>query len=204
MTEAIKKLKNTDVPVAVYYKSSGGFCAGFVRETDDEFALMEFISPSGHFDGYHCIRIEEILKMDAGTRYLNNLVKVYRHWGEPLPALKVSSKDVLESFTDAVARSKWLCTMEVGFETLEKISGYVTGRDWNIVKIQLVDENGRPDGYTQLDLEEIVYIGVQSEFEKYLEVLSSLGGGPDGGEEGEKRGGKKTADKHILSFPFGR
>ena len=70
MTEILKRLKGTGTPVAVYYKSSGGFCAGFVHEADDEFVLMEFISPAGRFDGFHCIRIEEILKVDAGTKYL--------------------------------------------------------------------------------------------------------------------------------------
>lgn len=205
MTEMLKRLRDKKVPVAIYYKSVGGFCAGFVRETDDEFALLELISPSGRFDGYLCIRIEEILKLDAGTAYLNNLVKVYRHYGEePLP-IKVSSRDVLREFTDVVIKNKWMCTMEIGFETLDKISGYAVGRDWNILEMRLLDEDGKADGYTRLDLEEIVYLGVDSEYEKYLALLSGLNGGvsPDGGEDGGKRG-KKTGDKHILSFPFGK
>ena len=205
MTEILKRLKGTGTPVAVYYKSSGGFCAGFVHEADDEFVLMEFISPAGRFDGVHCIRIEEILKVDAGTKYLFNLVKVYRHYGEEIPALKVSPKNVLENFIDFVIKSKRLCTMEIGFETLDKISGYAVGRDWNILEMRLLDEDGKADGYTRLDLEEIVYLGVDSEYEKYLALLSGLNGGvsPDGGEDGGKRG-KKTGDKHILSFPFGK
>ena len=205
MTEMLKRLRDKKVPVAIYYKSVGGFCAGFVRETDDEFALLELISPSGRFDGYLCIRIEEILKLDAGTAYLNNLVKVYRHYGEePLP-IKVSSRDVLREFTDVVIKNKWMCTMEIGFETLDKISGYAVGRDWNILEMRLLDEDGKADGYTRLDLEEIVYLGVDSEYEKYLALLSGLNGGvsPDGGEDGGKRG-KKTGDKHIVSFPFGK
>ena len=143
MTEILKRLKGTGTPVAVYYKSSGGFCAGFVHEADDEFVLMEFISPAGRFDGFHCIRIEEILKVDAGTKYLFNLVKVYRHYGEEIPALKVSPKNVLENFIDFVIKSKRLCTMEIGFETLDKISGYAVGRDWNILEMRLLDEDGK-------------------------------------------------------------
>ena len=149
MTEMLKRLRDKKVPVAIYYKSVGGFCAGFVRETDDEFALLELISPSGRFDGYLCIRIEEILKLDAGTAYLNNLVKVYRHYGEePLP-IKVSSRDVLREFTDVVIKNKWMCTMEIGFETLDKINGFVVGREWELVEMRLVSENGEDDGYTK-------------------------------------------------------
>ena len=112
---------------------------------------------------------------------------------------------MLENFIDFVIKSKRLCTMEIGFETLDKISGYAVGRDWNILEMRLLDEDGKADGYTELDLEEIVYLGVDSEYEKYLALLSGLNGGvsPDGGEDGGKRG-KKTGDKHILSFPFGK
>lgn len=204
MTEVLKSLKGTGTPVAVYYKSSGGFCAGFVYEVDSEFVLLELLSPVGKFDGYHCIRIEEILKVDIGTGYLFNLVKVYRYYGEENSSLKISPKNVLEGFIDFIVKSKRLCTMEVGFETLDKISGYAVGRDWNILKIKLLDENGREDGYTEFDLEEIVYLGVDSEYEKYLKLLSSLNGeDPDNGEDNGKRV-KKTGDKHILSFPFGK
>lgn len=203
MTEILKRLKGTGTPVAVYYKSSGGFCAGFVHEADDEFVLMEFISPAGRFDGFHCIRIEEILKVDAGTKYLFNLVKVYRHYGEEIPALKVSPKNVLENFIDFVIKSKRLCTMEIGFETLDKINGFVVGREWELVEMRLVSENGEDDGYTTFDLEEVVCFGVRSEYEKYLDTLYGLNGGAEG-ENGGQEKGKKSGDKHILSFPFGK
>lgn len=189
MTEMLKRLRDKKVPVAIYYKSVGGFCAGFVRETDDEFALLELISPSGRFDGYLCIRIEEILKLDAGTAYLNNLVKVYRHYGEePLP-IKVSSRDVLREFTDVVIKNKWMCTMEIGFETLDKINGFVVGREWELVEMRLVSENGEDDGYTTFDLEEVVCFGVRSEYEKYLDTLYGLNGGAEG-ENGRQEKGK--------------
>ena len=41
MTDILKKMKETKTPVALYYKSSGSFYAGFVRETDGEFALRK-------------------------------------------------------------------------------------------------------------------------------------------------------------------
>ncbi len=201
MTDIFRRLRGTATPVAVYYKTSGGFCTGFVREADDEFVAMELISPVGRFDGYHCIRLEEVLKMDAGTEYLANLVKVYRHYNEALPPLKLSPKEVLTSFLDFLSRGKRLCTMEVGFDSIEKISGYVVGRDWDIVQIRLLDESGRPNGYTEIDTDAIVYAGTASEYENYLELLASLSGGETPGK-GEKK--KGAEDKNILSFPFGK
>jgi len=190
---------------AVYYKGTGAFCAGFIRESDDEFVLMELISPSGRSDGLQCIRIEEILKIDVGSEYLTNLVKVYRYYGEKISVPGHLSKKVLEGFADYVIKSKKLCSMEIGFETLEKISGYVTERDWDVLNIRLLNENGADDGFTSLALEEIVCFGVDSEYEKYLHILEKFNRGetPDGGGRGETKE-KNPDDKTVLSFPFGK
>ena len=200
MTELFRRLRGSGTPVAVYYKTTGGFCTGFVREADDEFLAMEFISPVGKFDGYHCIRQEEILKMDAGTQYLSNLARVYRHYGEALPPFKISSKNVLESFIDSLARNRRLCTMEIGFDSIEKISGYVAGRDWNIVQIRLMDVFFNDTATTEIYTEAIVCIDTESEYERYLEVLSSL----EGGEPDKGRKKKDGEGENVISFPFGK
>lgn len=201
MSELLKKLKKSNAPVAVYYKTGGAFCAGYVKETDGEFVLMQFISPNGRFDGWHCIRIEEILKIDFGSAYLFNLEKVYRHYGDSPAEIKISSKSVLQSFIDLAVKNKWLCTLEIGFETIEKISGYIRSRDWNNVEMQLLNENGEADGFTAFDLEEVVYIGVLSEYETYLKVLSSLG---DHDSPAPTRSADEKSGESVLSFPSGK
>lgn len=200
MSELLKKLKKANAPVAVYYKAGGAFCAGYVKETDDEFVFMQFLSPGGRFDGWHCIRIEEILKIDFGSAYLFNLEKVYRYYGDDPAEVKISSKSVLQSFIDLAVKHKWLCTFEIGFETIEKISGYIRSRDWNSVEVQLLDENGAPDGFTAFDLEEVVYVGTQSEYETYLKVLSSI----QEGKTPPERPTSKQKGEDVLSFPSGK
>ena len=48
--------------------------------------------------------------------------------------------------------------------------------------------------------EEIVYIGAESEFEKYLKTLVEL----NGNETTPSGKGEKRKDEEILSFPFGK
>lgn len=202
MSELWKRVKSLSSLVAVYYKTGGSFCVGYVEGADDEFLCLQFLSPSGRFDGFHCIRIEEILKMDVGSRYLSDLERVNRHYGEETPSFKVNPKKVLASFLDVAMKNKRLCTFEIGFETLEKISGYVVGRDWNTVEIRLIDEFGREDGYTSFDNEAIVYVGMESEYEKYLETLAFLN---ESGEVAPQKTEKQKKDEEeILSFPFGK
>lgn len=200
MSEIWKRVKNIPSVVAVYYKTGGSFCAGYIEGADDEFVCMRFLSPSGKFDGWHCIRIEEILKMDVGSRYLSDLERVNRHYEEEIPPIKINPKKILSSFLDIAERKKWLCTLEIGFETIEKISGYITGRDMYSVEMKLLNEHGEEDGYTSFDVEEIVYIGAESEFEKYLKTLVELNGNETtpSGKDGKRK------DEEILSFPFGK
>ncbi|MBQ8885489.1 MAG: hypothetical protein IJY62_03885 [Clostridia bacterium] len=205
MSELIKKFKGSDLPVAVYYKTGGAFCAGFIREADDEFICMEFLSPSGRHDGWHCIRLEEILKMDFSTAYLKDLARVYRYYNEKVVAPKISPKNVLTSFIDVAIKQKWLCTMEVGFESLQKISGYPVARDWNTIEMKLIDESGEDDGYTSFELEEIVYVGAQSELEQYLLLLRELNKTDSVEPKRNKEKAKKNEnDSTVLSFPHGK
>ena len=224
MSEILKKVKGSGLPVAVYYKTGGAFCAGFVKEADDEFVCMQFLSPSGRHDGWHCIRIEEILKIDFGSAYLFDLNRVYNYYDEKIVEPKISRNNVLASFIDVAIKQKWLCTLEIGFESLQKISGYPVARDWNTVEMRLIDESGKDDGYTSFDVDEIVYVGAQSELEEYLTLLRKLN------EEEEKARRLKVSDKksgetqkkdkkeaqteddknekkdekNVLSFPFGK
>lgn len=215
MTDLLKRMKETHTAVAIYYKSVGSMYTGFVNETDEEFALLDLISPSGRFDGYTLIRTEEILKLDAGTNYLNNLVKVYRYYGERPTELRCSARDVFSSFLETVIKNKWLCTMEIGFETLEKISGFILDREWDFIDVLLLDESGARAGFTRFDVEDVVGITVGSEYEKFLGVLYSLSEGKDGGDddkrrrtkekESKKKDGKTDdADRNVLSFPAGK
>ena len=198
MPELLKKLKKANAPVAVHYKAGGTFCVGYVKETDDEFVCMQFLSSSGKFDGWHCIRIEEIHKIDFGSAYLFNVEKVYRYYNETPTELKISAKNVLQSFIDLAVKHKWLCTLEIGFETIDTISGYIRSRDWNSIEVQLINENGEEDGFTAFDLEEVVYVGAGSEYEEYLKVLSSLNGKT---EPPKKQPKKNTDGEGVLSFP---
>lgn len=88
--------------------------------------------------------------------------------------------------------------MEIGFDSIEKISGYVAGRDWNIVQIRLMDENGKPDGYTEIDTEAIVCIDTESEYERYLEaacIPRRRGAG-----QGQEEKGRGRGKRHFFSF----
>lgn len=174
MADFFKKVKKTNAPVAISGKEEGAFFTGFVREADEEFVLLEAVSPSGRSDGWACIRIEEVARADVATEYLNMLAKVYVRYGELPAALKISARDVLGSFIDQAIKNKWLCTVELGFETLDKVTGYFVDRNFDTVEMNLMGANGKKDGYTSFDFEEIVFITAAGEREKYLETVIEI------------------------------
>lgn len=199
MSDFFKRVKKAGVPVALAGKEEGSFFTGFIREADEEFVLLEAVSAAGRPDGWLCIRNEEISRADAATEYLEMMAKVFLRNGEKNVPIKVVSRDVLGSFIDQAIKNKWLCTVEVGFESLDKLTGYFVDRDFDRVEMHLMGGNGKRDGFTTFDFEEIVLITAAGEREKYLEkvieILREERAGDDADEifsAEEKRSAKKS------------
>lgn len=222
MSDFFKKVTKSGLPVALKGKDEGAFFAGFVENADEEFLFMQAVSPSGHFDGWACVRIEEIARADVATEYLVMLARVFEYYGEEFREPKISARDVLASFIDQAIKNKWLCTAEVGFETLDKLTGYFVEKDFDTVQMSLVNANGKRDGFTSFDFEEIVFITAQGEREKYLEtvmemlasgtesVYDGLRGGAAGrekpskkknGQDGVRQDDKSNENGRVITFP---
>ena len=222
MSDFFKKVTKSWLPVALTGKDEGAFFAGFVENADEEFLFMQAVSPSGHFDGWACVRIEEIARADVATEYLVMLARVFEYYGEEFREPKISARDVLASFIDQAIKNKWLCTAEVGFETLDKLTGYFVEKDFDTVQMSLVNANGKRDGFTSFDFEEIVFITAQGEREKYLEtvmemlasgtesVYDGLRGGAAGrekpskkknGQDGVRQDDKPDENGRVITFP---
>ncbi len=227
MSDFFKKVTKSGLPVALTGKDEGAFFAGFVENADEEFLFLQAVSPSGHFDGWACVRIEEIARADVATDYLIMLARVFEYYGEEVREPKISARDVLSSFIDQAIKNKWLCTAEVGFETLDKLTGYFVEKDFDTVQMSLVNASGKRDGFTTFDFEEIVFITAQGEREKYLEtvmemlssgtksVYDGLRGGiggaggkaklaknKDAGEQKADKKGEKSDDSgRVITFP---
>ena len=227
MSDIFARIKKSGAPVAITGKDEGAFFTGYVEEADEEFVFLHALSPSAHFDGFACIRIEEIARADVATEYLTMLAKVNRFYGEQFAVPKVSPRDVLGSFIDQAIKNKWLCTLELGFETLDKLTGYFVDRDFDTVQMNLVGGSGKPDGFTTFDFEEIVYITAGGEREAYLETVMLVllaeekeknaskrgavekkdkqSGGSAGTSAknagGEKKGDKRAKSGRVITFP---
>ena len=223
MADFFKKVTKSGLPVALTGKDEGAFFAGFVENADEEFLFMQTLSPSGHFDGWACVRIEEIARADVATEYLVMLARVFEYYGEDFREPKISARDVLSSFIDQAIKNKWLCTAEVGFETLDKLTGYFVEKDFDTVQMSLVNASGKRDGFTSFDFEEIVYITAQGEREKYMETMMEMlaaespADGSRGGVSGmsgkakpkketerdktDHSGSKKEESGRVITFP---
>lgn len=223
MADFFKKVTKSGLPVALTGKDEGAFFAGFVENADEEFLFMQTLSPSGHFDGWACVRIEEIARADVATEYLVMLARVFEYYGEDFREPKISARDVLSSFIDQAIKNKWLCTAEVGFETLDKLTGYFVEKDFDTVQMSLVNASGKRDGFTSFDFEEIVYITAQGEREKYMETVMEMlaaespADGSRGGVSGmsgkakqkketerektDQSGSKKEESGRVITFP---
>lgn len=201
MSDIFSKIRKTKAPVAITGKDEGAFFTGFVEEADEEFIFLRALSPSGHFDGFACIRIEEIARADVATEYLNMLARVHEYYGERTNVPKISSRDILGSFIDYAIKNKFLCTVELGFETLDKLTGFFVDRDFDTVQMSLVGGNGKADGFTSFDFEEIVFITLLGEREAYLQTVMRLLLDEYEAKNGEKRGATAKKGSKNVGVP---
>ena len=204
----LKVFKDTNTAVGLYYSSDGILFTGFIKEADDEFVCMEVFARYGRFDGYHCLRDEEVLKMDFNAAYLNDLEAVYKSNKEEIPSIKLNARTVVDSLLQWLIDKKCLCTVEFGFEELHRASGYILSNDWNGIRMQVIDARGRDNGYTAFGIEDVVYIGVKSQFENYLEKLRSIRAqtNPEPPKRKREKEQKESSIdvNNVLSFPKGK
>lgn len=203
MSDIFSKIRKTKAPVAITGKDEGAFFTGFVEEADEEFIFLRALSPSGRFDGFACIRIEEIARADVATEYLTMLARVHEYYGEKTVVPKISPRDILGSFIDFAIKNRFLCTVELGFETLDKLTGFFVDRDFDTVQMSLVGGNGKADGFTSFDFEEIVFITALGEREAYLETVMRLLLDEYEAKNGEKRGATAKKDLKNVGVPEG-
>lgn len=201
MTDLFTKIRKSKAPVAITGKDEGAFFTGFVEEADEEFIFLRALSPSGRFDGYACIRIEEIARADVATEYLNMLARVHEYYGEKIVVPKISPRDILGSFIDYAIKNKFLCTVELGFETLDKLTGFFVDRDFETVQMSLVGGNGKADGFTSFDFEELVFITALGEREAYLETVMRLLIDEYEAKKSEKRGSTAKRETNRVGEP---
>ena len=173
MISVLKKIKEERTLAEFHPKrdDDGKFNVGFCLDYDDEYYLVESISPKGRWDGYACYLVDEIDAIAVDTIYLNNIKKLMQHKRSYHREFPITDKTVLAEMFDYIMQNKKICTIMTSEGAY--ISGIITEVLNNVVVIDSMDGDGYKDGVWYIKKDNIVVISVDSEAEVKLEVISN-------------------------------
>ena len=172
MLKVLKKLKEEQTLAEIYDVHSPESCTvGYVVDYDDDFYIIESVTPDGRYDGFQCRVTDDIIKIQCGTSYvdaLEKLMPIYNFFRKEMP---LDGKTVLQQVFDYVGKLKKICTVVVGGGDCY-LCGYISDVSEGLITVEKRNTRGAADGIGIVRVEDIDLISVDSEDEIKLEILS--------------------------------
>lgn len=172
MINVLKKIK-TEKTLCEIYSSNGGsdtFTVGFVYDCDDDFYILECVSPDGRWDGFQCRLTEDITMIRRDTPCIKALKKLMPFYNFYHKEIDADGKNALETILQYIRKNKKICRIETYRDG--GMSGTVSDASENVVTVSLINGGGTPVGEGYVLKEDIDFISVDSENELRLEILS--------------------------------
>ena len=166
----ILKAKNTLCEIYDDINDNESYYLGYILAYDENTVLIESVSTNGTHDGYYCLLIEDIFEIRKDTNYIKNCLKLMGHNAFKRKKLSLDDKDVLNAFLQHIKTGKLLCSIEL--LNSADLSGYIETVNSEIAEINLVDENGQPDGNSIIRISDITYVSAETVALNKLKIFS--------------------------------
>jgi len=163
--------------IAIYSDSINpdSFSVGYILYVDKtSYVLYEF-SPYGKFDGYSCNLIEDIIKIEEDSIYLNSIKLLIKYYNFKIKDIVIDeSKPILFGFLEFNKLSKNICSILCSNSDIFEPVGFVKKINKRNIELLQIDEEGRIDGLVNINLDNIERIVCKSNAEVKLEILYKL------------------------------
>lgn len=171
--DTLKNIVEKDTLYEIYLDGSGRkFDVGYVLAFDEEWALVELISPEGVHDGYRLIFIDAIVMLQYGTQYLERLADLMAAKRTERKPLQFSSSQLLGSVMDFIYGNRFVCAVELIGERSMTERGFIEKTGIDTFRLELVDNYGKPDGHMIAEYNDISSITFNSSAELNLAILN--------------------------------
>lgn len=152
------------------------FSVGYILHVDENSYILYNISPYGKFDGYSCELIENIIKIEEDSKYLNNIKKLSIYYNLDLidEIFIDESKPIIFNFIEFIKSSNSICSILSYNSDVYDIVGFVKKYNKKSIEILQVTNDSNEDGVVKINLDNIEKIVCSSDEEKKLEILYKL------------------------------
>lgn len=152
------------------------FSVGYILYVDKNSYILYNISSYGKFDGYSCALIEDIIKIEEDSKYLNNLQRLINYYNLDITneILIDDTKPIIYNFINYIKSTNSICSILSYNSDIYDVVGLVKKYDKNSIEILQVDSNSYEDGIVKINLDNIERVVCSSNEEKKLEILYKL------------------------------
>ena len=148
---------------------------GYVIDYDSQHILIARITSHGLYGGYTLKKIENIHRVDYNGSYEKKIEALYQAKQQSHPdATKITKNDGILKNTILYAHKHKLIVSVIFQENY--LSGWVSAIDEDVLSLELLDENGKPDGRTDISWDAIDTVYVDTDDEQDLKLLNELQG----------------------------
>lgn len=153
------------------------FSVGYIVDIDEQYIVIEEIDPYGNNDGWSCFYLDDIIRYQVKSRYLDDLSKLCKYNGTQRKNLELfSSSNLLYSIFNNLVLSGRICIIELCDSYLQDVVGRIKGVDTKNeqVNVELVNSYGDIDGETIIDVAKISHLSYDNSDTKKIEILQRI------------------------------
>lgn len=157
--------------IASYYFDKEDNCkhlTGFVHYFNEQELLIAHITPRGEYDGFVLNRMDGLYRVDYDGLYEKKIQHLYELKNQTHPVVPCDEEGIVIPLLKFAFENEYLITFEMENDA---ITGSV---DWfgDYVKLQVIDENGIENGKCIIDIDEVVTISCDTDYEQDLKILN--------------------------------
>lgn len=174
--DILEKSRNEKEILSLYTnkEDTERFSVGYILELCEKYCIIALISPSGLYDGYRVIDINEIYKIEYGGDYEKKLKKLYDIKKQSHKDIKLLENNLIISMLKFAKENEFIITIELLESGLNDVQGYVKNFTDEKLMILKINDLGQKDGLSEIDLDAITSIVCNSEDENTLEILAEI------------------------------
>lgn len=176
MKEKLQKFIDNQELIAVFTDEDDTyrFSVGYILAANDIEFLIEEISPLGKYDGLSCRLINDIIKLEYDNEYIDNISKLFEYHKEKRNNSIIIKDSPLISLFDFAKVNKKICYIQLCDSKQDDAVGFVESIEEDFVNIKIIQNNGRCDGNSIVQLKQITFVTCDREEDRKYEWLFNL------------------------------
>lgn len=170
MIELIERYYKEHKIISIYNDKEDTYrhLTGYIGAYNDNEMLIQHISSRGLYDGYIIIHRDTIFQLDCGGKYENKIEILYRVKKQTHEKIEVEDNAILYSTLKYAQKNNYIICAELQDSI---IRGFVKEYGEETICIDAITEFADKDGISEIKLDEIIILSVDTEDEQDLLLL---------------------------------